>query len=461
MLTSEDLYQFQKYAVNHIIRNPGAMVWMDIGLGKTIVSLTAIEYLLDSFQARGALVVATKKIVEAVWQQEAKKWEHTKWLKVVQVTGTAKQRKEALKQKADVYLINYENLQWLQKTTEKIFPDGPLPFDIVVFDEVSKMKNSTAKRSEAYDAMRPYFKRKIGLTGTPAANGYLDLHGQYLAVDDGRRLGPYITSFRDRWFILNSYTNKYNPRVNAPKQIRELISDITIQMDAKDYLELPDIRDIDLPVTPDQKVWDAYKKFEEEYYIEIAGKGLEAFSSSAKSMKCRQLANGAVYVDEDRAEWELFHNHKLDLLEEILSELNGEPLLLCYQFRHDKERILKRFGGTVIDSKVDAGKIVSKWNDGKIKLLIGHPASMGHGLNLQYGGCNICWFGLPWSLELYQQAIGRLLRNGQSKMVRNYRLLMAGTIEDAISRALVVKGSTQDELRSAVQQAVFQRHHKN
>jgi SNF2 family DNA or RNA helicase len=458
--SESDLYKYQRTAVQHILGLNGSMLWMDIGLGKTVVSLTAISNLLDSFKIRGALVVSTVKIVEAVWQQEVEEWEHTRHLRCSLVRGTPSERMTALMDKAkDIYLINYEQLMWLQKTLQEHWIDKErlLPFDLIVFDEVSKMKNSTSKRAKAFKKMLPHFPYRIGLTGTPAANGYQDLHGQYLVVDGGVRLGPNISTFRDRWFIQNPYSYKYQPRTGAPKEIRKRIADITLEMNKADYLELPPFQDIDYNISLPPEVMQKYVKFEKEYFVSIGSDEVEAFNAAAKSTKCRQLANGAVYVtDADTGkrtgEWSHFHDEKLDTLAEIIESLNGKPLLVCYQFIHDRERLQKCFPKAVfMDGKSDTADIVNRWNKGKIQLLMGHPKSMGHGLNLQYGGHHIAWFGLTWSGEEYWQAIGRLFRTGQKNTVMNHRIIAKGTIEHLVmSPVLKDKNATQEKMRYAV-----------
>lgn len=466
-LQKENLYPYQVESVDHILGRNGSMLWLDIGLGKTITSLTAIEKLLDQYKITGALVFAPKTVVEAVWKQEAAKWSHTGRLKFSLIVGTPAQRLKALMTPADVYLTNYEQIQWLlgkkkTKTTaatagvlfDHWLDEGKrLPFDMVVFDEISKLKTSTSKRSRAVTKILPLMKYRVGLTGTPAANGLIDLHGQFLMVDGGHRLGPNITSFRNRWFMQDAYNMKWLPRRGAMDDIQKRISDITLEMKAVDYLQLPPLVDQDITIVLPKKVQDQYKKFEKEFFLSMDSGEVEAFNAGAKSTKCRQLANGAVYVGEDRSEWAQFHEEKLDAVEEIVNDLAGKPLLLCYQFKHDVARLLKRFPEAVCLAKERTAETVERWNRGEIKLLIGHPASMGHGLNLQFGGNHVLWFGLPWSLELYDQAIGRLLRNGQKgETVINHRVIVEGTIEMAIAAALKTKGATQENLRAAVKE---------
>lgn len=466
-LKREDMYGYQEEATKFILGRNGSMLWMDMGLGKSIVSLTAIEELLDSYKISAALVMAPLKVVEAVWKQEAAKWEHTSRLKFSAVTGTPKQRLAALKRPAEVYLINYEQIQWLvgRKATAKkeaavgvlyehwIDQGKRLPFDMVVFDEISKMKNSTAKRARGFAKILPQFTYRVGLTGTPAGNGFMDLHGQFLMVDGGHRLGPNITSYRNRWFYHDPFQEKWVLRRGATQEIQTAIQDMTLEMSSADYISLPPLVNQDIEIILPKKLQKQYKQFEKEFFMELDnGEGVEAFNAGAKSMKCRQLANGAVYVGEESGgPWEEFHALKTDALEDVVDGLGGKPLLVCYQFKHDAARIKDRFPEAVFIDNKDTLDKVEKWNRGEIQIMCGHPESMGHGLNLQFGGNHVLWFGLPWSLELYLQAIARLLRNGQKgEAVINHRLTAKGTIESAIAAALETKTKTQADLRTAI-----------
>jgi SNF2 family DNA or RNA helicase len=453
MRKKSDLYKYQVKATKHIKDSYGSMSWQSVGLGKTIISMTAIEELLDSYQICGCLVVGPVKVIEAVWMQEAAIWEHTKRLTFSMVRGTPKERREALSRRADIYLINYEQLQWLTDTLKEdwIKLERLLPFDMVVFDEISKMKNATSKRCRAFVKILPYFKYRVGLTGTPATNGVIDLHGQFLMVDGGHRLGPNITGFRQRWFIQNMWSMKWEPRRNATKEIEERIADITLEMSAEDYLELPPLVTVDHTVKLSDDLMEKYREFEKELFLTLGDGDVEAFNAAAKSMKARQLASGAVYTDESRTTYSVFHDEKLDTLEELIEEMGDKPLLVCYQFIHDQKRIKERFPQVEFFNNRDIVGIVERWNKGEIKLLAGHSASMSHGLNLQHGGHHICWFGLPWSLEQYDQSIGRLQRNGQkSKTVFNHRIICEDTIETVIAEALENKGTTQRDLREAI-----------
>ena len=451
-MLKSDLYPYQQEAVKHITNNNSAMLWLDIGLGKTIISLTAIEYLMDAYKIRSALVLGPLQVIESVWAQEAAKWNHTRRLTFSMVRGTPKERLQALQTPADVYLTNYEQIQWLAGALQEV----PIPFAMVVFDEISKMKTSTAKRVRAFGNLLPHCTYRVGLTGSPAANGLIDLHGQYLMVDGGYRLGPNITGYRNRWFDLNAYSNKYIPRRSAAREIQDRISDITLEMKSSDYLQLPPVvtQDIIVPLTP--ALLSQYQEFEKDFFVSLDnGAAVEAFSAAGKGTKCRQLANGAVYTNpEDKNEWEVFHDLKLVALDGLIEQLQGKPLLLAYQFRHDKARLAYRYPECVFLSDENTAECIARWNRGEIRILAGHPASMGHGLNLQAGGNHIAWFGLDWSLELYDQTIGRLARNGQeASRVVVHRIIAQDTIEHSvIAPVLSMKSRTQADLRAAIDQ---------
>lgn len=451
---------FQRRATNYIVERNNSMCWIDMALGKTIIALTASDFLLDTLQCRGVLVISTVKIVEGVWPAEVEEWEHTRWMRTSLVRGTPKQRLDALLAPAEIYLTNYEQITWLTRVLKKhwIGRGLKLPFDIVIFDEVSKMKDATSHRTSNFMDILTHFKYRIGLTGTPATNGYIDLHGQYLVLDGGVRLGPSKSNYRKNYFIHNEYTRKYNLRRNAAAEIRARVSDITLQLSGKERMQLPPVRDTTIKLSLPDKLQKIYDKFMDDFFIQVNGRDVESLDSSARSMKCRQLANGAVFTtDEGRRTdvWEEFHTEKLDALSELIDTLGGEPLLLYYNFRHDKERIAKRFPETVfLDSKSNVAEVIKLWSAGRIKILSGHYLSMAHGLNLQHGGHHLCHFGVPWDLEWYMQALARLARPGQKHhTVFNHRIVMRGTIEtDVILDVLAMKGATQDDLRLKMEQ---------
>lgn len=446
------LHHYQVRGVEHIKKNLAGALWMDIGTGKTITSLTAIEDLMDKGEVYGVLVIAPLRICQSVWMQEALEWKHTSRLTFSLVHGTPQDRVAALRRKAFIYLVNYENLQWLSdQLIKKYLSRGKhLPFNMVVMDEVSKMSSSTSKRVKAFLRLLPYTMRRIGLTGTPATNGYQKLHGQYLCLDGGTRLGRHKTKFEARFFEQDYMGYKLKLRPGSKELIEDAIKDITYPVDAKDYLELPKKTILDIPIQLPKHARDIYNELEEEFFTEIDGEEIEVFNAAARSTKCLQICNGAIYTDETRNFAEV-HQGKLDALEDILEEMAEKPLLVCYSFRSDAKRIKQRFKTAVDVKDRPADQIVSDWNRGDIPLLIGHPGSMGHGLNLQYGGHHMVWFGLPWDLELYDQAIGRLDRQGQKYPVFVHRLIAEGTIEEeAVKPVLSMKGSVQDALKRAI-----------
>lgn len=468
MLTRDNIYPYQNTGIAHILNRNGSMLWLDMGLGKTVITLTAIERLLDQYKVSAVLVLAPLAVVKAVWRQEAERWQHTKHLRVTAVVSDdPKERVRMLQTPADVYLINYEQLQWLlgRTSTKKVgasrgvlfshwIDKGKrLPFDAVVFDEISKLKKATSKRAKAFAKILPQMRYRIGLTGTPAANGLPDLHGQFLMIDGGKRLGPNITGFRNRWLIQSPYNHKWLPRKGAPDEIKELVSDITLEMKEEDYLDLPPLITQDINIELPPAILKQYKDFEDEFFLELDSAEIEAFNSGAKSTKCRQLANGACYVDESGRDWVKAHDLKLDALADLAESLGDKTLIVFYQFTHDLERILARFPDAVAMTSKNTAEAVTQWNAGEIKMMVCHPASAGHGLNLQHGGNHIAWFGLPWSLEHYLQAIARLKRQGQkAEAVVNHRLLVDDTVEQAISEALKAKDATQTTLRAAVKE---------
>lgn len=431
------------------------MLWLDMGLGKTTISLTAFVDLQDRWEAAAALVVGPKRVVEGVWSQEAKKWSHTKHLRFSLITGTADDRKRALSKRADLYLTNYENLEWLVTWVEAHYVAKGLypPFDMLILDEVTKVKTPEAKRSLAAAKLLPYMRRRVGLTGEPAANGYKDLFGQYLAIDGGARLGSSPQAFRDAFLM--PLNRKYVVTQTGKQQIKERIHDITLEMSADDYLTLPPIIEKNIVVELPPKARAIYDQVESEYFAELdGGAEIEAQTEATKNMKILQVAGGACYVDNSD-EWARIHDAKLDALEDLMEEQGGAPVLLSYAFRHEAERIAKRFkDAAFLSSKLSEREfnlLQDKWNAGDIPLLCGHAASIGHGLNLQFGGTTLVWFGLNWSLELYNQFNARLA-GGQRRRGRIFlrHILAADTMDFAVKTALEGKAATQAELKRAV-----------
>lgn len=442
------------------------MLWKDMGLGKTIVTLTSISHLISTGFLRGVVIVAPIRVIRLVWRQEAVKWEHTKHLRFSMVAGTRDQRTRALLRPADIYLINYENLGWLAEVLDTYFvsKDKPMPFNGVVWDEISKMKNSTTNRVKAVRKILPKFDWATGLTGTPASNGYKDLHGQFLVVDKGARLGVSKTAFRTR-FYKKAGPYKEVPYPDTEETIKNLIGDITLEMSAEDYNKLPDLIVNNVEVEMPEEVRSKYEQMEREFFTVLdSGKELEVFNSAALTNKCLQFSNGAVYPVAGMPLWEPVHDAKMDALEEIIDEAQGSPVLCAYAYRSDAERIMQRFKNldpinlTECKSEGSLVAAMARWKSGQCALMIGHPASMGHGIDgLQHAGRTLVWFGLNWSLDLYEQFNARVRRQGQGASVVCHHILCRDTIDQAQAIALSDKATTQAGLRAAVKQYRKQR----
>jgi len=461
MRTPDQLHPYQQRAVAHQCSMPHTMLWMDVGLGKTAITLTSIRHLLDTGFLRGVLIIAPIRVCRLVWRQEAAKWSHTKDLTFSMVMGTRDQRTRALLRPADVYLMNYENLGWLAQTLETYFvkKNKPIPFNGLVWDEVSKMKNSTTQRVKAIRKILDQFVWRTGLTGTPASNGYKDLHGQYLVVDEGHRLGTSKTQFRTRFYRpVSQY--KDEPYPDTEETIRELIGDITLEMSAADYNPLPDLMVNEIEVELPEELRARYDQMERDFFLQMdSGQNKEIFNQASLTNACLQFANGAVYPIAGLPLWEKLHDLKLDALEELIEEVNGEPILCAYAYRHDAERIMERFKAlrpiNLTDCKSESSlqNAMTRWVEGDCPLMIAHPASAGHGIDgLQRRGHILVWFGLNWSLELYDQFNGRLRRQGQGIPVICHRILMRDTLDQAQALALDEKATTQSGLRNAVKQ---------
>ena len=432
-------HDYQIAATNFILERASAGLFLDMGLGKTVITLTALEELKNDYlEEIKALVIAPKRVAEDTWTREHEKWDHLKCLKVVKVLGTPKQRKEALEQEGDIYIITRDNVAWLVD-----YLKSDWDFDTVIIDELSSFKNHQSKRFKKLRLVRPFIKRVIGLTGTPTPNGYTDLWAQIYLLDKGERLGKTITEYRRRYFntLYRHGYNEYELRPGAKDQIDEAIKDLCISMKAKDYLKLKEPLYINRVAKLDEKEYKLYKKMERDAVLEIKDEEITALSAAAVTNKLLQLANGAVYTDEQ--EVIEIHNKKLEVLEELIEEANGEPVLVFYNFQHDRDRIIKRFKDVRI---LNTEKDIEDWNNRKIKILLAHPASAGHGLNLQDGGSIIIWFGLNWSLELYQQANARLVRQGQTNTVRIYHIITENTVDERVLEVLKGKNLRQEEL---------------
>jgi len=461
VLTPDILHDYQKRAVNFQCTHPATMLWLDMGLGKTVITLTSIAHLLNTGFLRGVVIVAPIRVIRLVWRQEAARWSHTKHLTFSMLTGTRDQRTRALLRPANVYLINFENLQWLAETLATYYTgkDKPLPFNGVVWDEISKCKNSSTQRVKAVKKILPHFDWTTGLTGTPASNGYKDLHGQYLVVDRGQRLGTSKTAFRGR-FYKKAGPYKEVPYEGAENEIKQLIGDITLEMSAEDYNKLPDLVVNDINIEMPENLRALYDRMEKEFFIQLdSGNQVEMFNQAALTNKCLQFANGAMYPVAGMPLWEPIHDLKLDALEEIIDEAQGQQVLCAYGYRSDAERIMKRFAElrpiNLTECKTEAAltNAMARWASGDCPLMIGHPASMGHGIDgLQKRGHIVVWYGLNWSLDLYDQMNARIRRQGQGAPVICHRLMMLDTLDQAQAMALDEKAQTQAGLRNAVKQ---------
>lgn len=454
MLQRNQLHSYQNRGVQHIIDNPFCALFLDMGLGKTVTTLTAIKELMDACIITNALVIAPKKVTQVTWADEIKNWAHLQNLTISVIDGDVKHRRAAMAKKADIYAVSRDNIVWL--VTE--YGGIKLPFDMVVIDELSSFKNQASKRFRAMKRVRKFIPRVVGLTGTPSPNGLIDLFAQMYLIDEGERLGKTITGYRDRFFrpdkrngdIVYTYALK-QPADETEKQISDLISDITISMTAEDYLKMPDKIMLFDTVELSDKVYDNYLDFEREQVLELINSDemITAASAAALSNKLQQYANGAIY-DADRNVKHI-HDEKLEKLQEIVEAANGAPILVAYSFIHDLDRImnaLKEYKPV----KLEKPEHIAQWNDGKIQVLVTHPASAGHGLNLHKGGNILVWFGNTWSLELYMQFNARLYRQGQTKPVYIHHIVSKGTVDEKIIKALSGKKETQDGLMQSIKE---------
>ena len=437
-------HEYQRYAARFIIEHREAAVLLDMGLGKTVITLTAIDALVrDCFEVSRVLVIAPLRVARDTWPAEIRKWEHLAGLAFSVAVGSEAERISALQRKASLYIINRENIDWL------ITKSGiPFDFDMVVIDELSSFKSHQTKRFKALMKVRPRVRRVVGLTGTPSANGLMDLWAEFKLLDMGKRLGRFIGQYREMYFVPDKRNQQmvfsYKPKPGAEEEIYRQIADVTISMRAGDFLEMPERVENEVTVSLSEKERERYERMKAEMVVELGGKEIDAVSAAALSNKLLQMANGAVY-DEDGKAMPL-HSRKLDALEDIIEAANGKPLLVAYWYKHDKERIQKRFDAREIKSSAD----IADWNAGRIPVALIHPASAGHGLNLQDGGSSLVWFGLTWSLELYQQTNARLWRQGQKNTVVIQHIIAKGTIDERVMAALAQKDKTQAALIDAV-----------
>lgn len=436
-------HNYQQFATDFILEHPVSCLMLDMGLGKTIITLTALWQLtLDSFDVSRILVIAPKRVAVDTWPKELTKWEHLKGLDASLVMGTQAEREAALRQQTFLYIINRENVSWL-------VANHPWDFDMVVIDELSSFKSNQAQRFKAMKKVRPLVSRIVGLTGTPAPNSLLDLWPEMYLMDMGQRLGRFIGGFRDRFFTPDKRNREiiysYKPREGAEEAIYGLISDMCISMKAVDYLDMPELIMNRVEVSMDSRERKIYDDFQRDMVVSLQGEELDAVNAAALSGKLTQMANGAVY-GENRKVLHI-HDRKLDALEDLMEAANGKPLLVAYWYEHDLQRIKARFKNARC---IDTTKDIDDWNAGKIPLALIHPASAGHGLNLQEGGCTIVWFGLTWSLELYQQLNARLWRQGQKHTVVIHHIVTKGTHDEDVLRALDNKDTRQSALIDAV-----------
>lgn len=442
-------HSYQRYCINRVIGDDALGLLLDMGLGKTVIMLTAINDLkYNRFLVRKVLVIAPKKVAEATWQKEAEKWDHLKLLRIVTVLGTKQQRIRALNTPGDVYVINRDNVQFLVDYYRNAWP-----FDMVVVDESSSFKNHEAKRFKALTWVRPHIKRIVNLTGTPAPNSLMDIWAQIYLLDQGERLGKRFHGFRARYFEQNAYSMRYTMKKGAEDAIMNKISDICVSMKAEDYIELPDCVDVDHPVKLDAKAQKAYDRMERDMLLQVDEDMIDAGSAAVLTGKLLQLCNGAVYCADDNGERKVIkiHDCKIELFLELIEGLNGKPALVFYNFQHDLERIMKaleKSGLRVV--KLSGAAEQQAWNNREIDILLAHPASCAYGLNLQAGGNHVIWFGLNWSLELYQQSIARLHRQGQTEKVFNHRLVVVGGVDEDVIAALADKEETQEKLMRAL-----------
>ncbi|MCR4442161.1 MAG: DEAD/DEAH box helicase [Peptococcaceae bacterium] len=442
-------HAYQRYCINRLLTDEALGLFLDMGLGKTVITLTAINDLkYNRFVVSKVLVIAPKKVAEATWSRESKKWDHLHLLRVVAVLGPQTKRIKALNTPADIYVINRENIPWLVEYYRNAWP-----FDMVVVDESSSFKNHQAKRFKALTWVRKFINQFVILTGTPAPNGLIDLWAQVYLLDEGQRLGKKITHYRERYFEPDKrdrdHVFSYMPKPGAAEVIQQKISDICVSMKAEDYLELPDCITVDVPVMLDQKAQVAYDKLEREMLLEVDESTIDAGSAAVLTNKLLQLCNGAVY-DENRQMVEI-HKCKIEAFMELIEGLNGQPALVFYNFQHDLVRIKKALAGSGLRIRELKGpQDEDDWNNRKIDILLAHPASSAYGLNLQKGGNHVIWFGLNWSLELYQQANKRLHRQGQVEKVIIHHLVVSGGVDEDVIAALADKGSTQDKLMNAL-----------
>ncbi len=461
MRTPDMLHGYQQKAINFQCSRPYSALWMDVGLGKTACTLTSVNYLINTGFLKAVVIIAPVRVCRLVWRQESLRWSHTSHLRFSMVTGTKDQRTRALLQQADVYLINYENLQWLAETLQTYFVSKgrELPFDGIVYDEIDKCSNSSTNRVKALKKVLNHFKWRTGLTGTPASSGYKDLHGQYLVLDSGERLGTSKTQFRTR-FYRKEGPYKEIAYEDTEETIKNLIGDMTLEMSAADYNPLPDmiVNDVEVELPDDLRA--RYDQMEKDFFLRLDnGAEVEVFNEASLTNKLLQFSNGSMYPIAGMPLWEPIHEVKLDALSDIIEESAGQPILLSYQFRFDAERIMKKFSNlrpinlTECKSESSLNNAMTRWKSGDCDLMIGNASSMGHGLDgLQDRGHILVWFGLNWSARLTKQFNGRLRRQGQGVPVICHRILCKDTLDQAQALRLADRDESEAALRSAIKE---------
>ncbi len=447
-------HAYQQYAIDFIVEHPVSAILLDMGMGKTSLTLMAINRLMyEEFEVNKVLIIAPLRVAKNTWTAEIEKWDQLKGMRYSLALGTPEQRRKALRKDSDIYIINRENVTWLVEES-----GVPFDFDMVVIDELSSFKSWQSSRFRSLMKVRPKIRRIVGLTGTPSSNGLMDLFAEFKVLDMGKRLGRFISRYRLEYFKPDKMNGpvvySYAPLPDAEERIYDKISDITISMKATDYLEMPELVSTEYPVYLDQEEREMYESMKKDLILSCGENEVTVANAGALSGKLSQMANGAVY--SDNGEVTRIHDRKLDALEDIIESMCGKPLMVAYWFKHDYQRIAERLSKLGIEyMKLDSEESIKRWNEGKLPVALVHPASAGHGLNLQDGGSTMVWFGITWSLELYQQTIARLYRQGQSsKTVVIQHIVCKDTIDERILKALEKKDHSQAALIEAVKATV-------
>lgn len=453
-MDESNLHAYQRACVDHIIKTPYCGIFLDMGLGKTVSTLTAINYLMfDYLEVNNVLVIAPKRVAETVWQEEAEQWDHLKHLRFSKIIGTQFQRVKALNEKADIYVISRDNIAWLCA----FYGGMRLPFDMIVVDELSSFKSYKSQRFKSLKVCQPTFKRFVGLTGTPAPNGLIDLWPQIYLMDRGQRLGKTITNYRSTYFrpgkTNGNVVYSYNLLANSENLIHEKIKDICISMKAEDYIQMPVRTDNFIKLRLPEDLKKKYREFEREKVLELIdtenneSTEINVINAAALSNKLLQFANGAMY--DEHSEVHEIHSIKIDALKEIIEDANGKSVLVAWTYRFDRDRLMKALS-KYNPRELKTAQDISDWNNGNAQVMLAHPASAGHGLNLQAGGSIVVWFGLTWSLELYQQFNARLYRQGQQKHVIINHLVMIDTHDVDVISAIKQKATKQNGLMESI-----------